>query len=322
MLRSYLLCLSALFATACATSSESRVASASAEVGSIAGSASEGDAALASATSPARPVEGRRARIRRILDSNVRLEFRDGEELKRTASGVVIASESSVSGASSWIVTNAHTLDDKDFANPRLLVAVERDGREQTYHGEVVAVGRVPDLDLALLRVRGVLLPAAPLAEDGDLEVGEEVVVAASPFGNSVSLASGMVSRLDRQEDGVPKMLKTDAPVGYGSSGGGIFSLETGRLLAVVEGYRTARMGFNVEAARYSFEVPMPGETFAAPVTKVRAFLQGSGFGHLLDSERAPAVQARARSGEAVSPLEGAQPAGGRTSATSTSAQR
>src|SRR5690606_25182148 len=113
---------------------------------------------------------------------------------------------------------------------PRLLVAVERDGREQTYHGDVIAVGRVPELDLALLRVRGVLLPAAPLAENGELELGEEVVVAAAPFGNSMSLASGMVSRLDRGDDGLAHMLKTDAPVGYGSSGGGIFSLETGRL--------------------------------------------------------------------------------------------
>ena len=41
-------------------------------------------------------------------------------------------------------------------------------------------------------------------------------------------------------------MVKTDAPIGYGASGGGIFSLETGKLLAIVEGYRTAKVGFAV----------------------------------------------------------------------------
>jgi len=306
MLRSSLLCLTALCASACATSPAPRGAGSSALAAAepAASTTAPSDSRVVLATAPTRPVEGRRARIRRILDSNVRLEFRDGEELKRTASGVVIASESSVQGSASWIVTNAHTLDDKAFENPRLLVAVERDGREQIYHGEVVAVGRVPDLDLALLRVRGVLLPAASLADDGDIEVGEEVVVAASPFGNSMSLASGMVSRLDRQDDGRPHMLKTDAPVGYGSSGGGIFSLETGRLLAVVEGYRTARMGFNVADSRYSFEVPMPGETFAAPVTKLRSFLEASGHGHLLDATRDGAIQARSRSGDQGAPVE------------------
>ena len=77
-------------------------------------------------------------------------------------------------------------------------------------------------------------------------------------------------------------MLKTDAPIGYGASGGGIFSLETGKLLAIVEGYRTAKVGFAVAEQDYSFDVPMPGETFAAPTSKVRRFLESKGFGRLL----------------------------------------
>lgn len=234
------------------------------------------------AEAPTAPTS-RRDRIRGILASNVRLEFRDGEETKRTASGVVVASESSLQGGASYILTNAHALDDRGFKDPRLLVAVEREGEEQEYTGEVLAVGSVPDMDLALLRVRGVRLPAVQLAASEELEVGEEVVVAASPFGRSVSLASGMLSRVEFEpRSRVPRMVKTDAPVGYGSSGGGIYSVETGRLLAIVEGYRTAKMGFNVAEARYSFEVPMPGETFAAPASKVRAFMDANGLARLL----------------------------------------
>ena len=43
-----------------------------------------------------------------------------------------------------------------------------------------------------------------------------------------------------------------------------------GRLVGIVEGYRTARVAIDDER---SFDVPMPGETFVAPVTKVRRFL-------------------------------------------------
>ena len=88
-------------------------------------------------------------------------------------------------------------------------------------------------------------------------------------------------------------MLKTDAPIGYGASGGGIYSLETGRLLAIVEGYRTAKVGFAVAEQSYSFDVPMPGETFAAPSSKVRRFLQDKGYERLLTHRAAPSTTAR-----------------------------
>lgn len=278
LLRTTVTCLSALALGACATAKP-------------VASPSEQAQAVLETPAPTPPKPDRRSLIQSIVASNVRLEFRDGEDLKRTASGVVVGTEATPAGSVSYVMTNAHALDDKGFADPRLIVAVERDGNEQTYLGEVLAVGSVPDMDLALLRVRGVVLESVELAEEEDLLLGEEVVVAASPFGRSLSLASGMVSRIDRK-GGVPHMVKTDAPVGYGSSGGGIYSLTNGRLLGVVEGYRTARMGFNVDAERYSFEVPMPGETFAAPVTKVRTFLKAHGLSRLIPGEAAPSAEA------------------------------
>ena len=148
---------------------------------------------------------------------------------------------------------------------------------------EVVATGQVPEMDLALLRVPGRELTPAELAADAELELGEDVVVAACPFGKSLSLSGGMLSQVEwDHETKCPKMVKTDAPIGYGASGGGIFSLETGKLLAIVEGYRTAKVGFAVADKDYSFDVPMPGETFAAPTSKVRKFLESKGYSRLL----------------------------------------
>jgi S1-C subfamily serine protease len=164
-----------------------------------------------------------------------------------------------------------------------MVITQERQGEVMEYPVEVAATGQVPEMDLALLRVPGEELKPAELAADTELELGEDVVVAACPFGKSLSLSGGMLSQVewDTESKG-PKMVKTDAPIGYGASGGGIFSAETGKLLAIVEGYRTAKVGFAVADKDYSFDVPMPGETFAAPTSKVRKFLESKGYSRLL----------------------------------------
>ncbi|MGQ0504382.1 MAG: serine protease, partial [Myxococcaceae bacterium] len=112
---------------------------------------------------------------------------------------------------------------------------------------------------------------------------GDVVIVLGAPYGTGLSPSGGMVSVVELSSASrAPKKLKTDAPIGYGASGGGIFSLTTGKLLAIVEGYRTAKVGFAVQEQAYSFDVPMPGETFAAPSAKVRSFLKGKGYAALL----------------------------------------
>jgi len=226
----------------------------------------------------------RKQLVRRIIPHNVRLVVTEGGKSRRTASGVVIGTERTAEGVASYVITNAHAVDVDDLKAPKMVITQERQAELSEYPVEVVATGQVPDMDLALLRVRGVELPPAELAGDTELELGEDVVVAACPFGKSLSLSGGMLSQVEwDRESKSPKMVKTDAPIGYGASGGGIFSLETGKLLAIVEGYRTAKVGFAVADKDYSFDVPMPGETFAAPTSKVRGFLQSKGYGRLLN---------------------------------------
>jgi serine protease Do len=227
----------------------------------------------------------RRALVQRILRYNVRVSVLDGQTVKRTASGVVVGSELSARGSSTYVVTNAHVLHARDLVERRVIVAVDSDGEPMEYVAETVAVGKVPEMDLALLRLHGVQLNGAPLAEEAELVLGDDVVVVAAPFGRALSLSGGMVSYVDRDpKTRLPQMLKTDAPIGYGSSGGGVYSLASGNLLAIVEGYRTAKIALPHAEAGISFDVPMPGETFAAPAPKVRAFLAAAGFGRLLES--------------------------------------
>lgn len=241
---------------------------------------------------PAVAVErpSRRDMVRRILPHNVRFLVYDGDTARRTASGVVIGSETNAQGATTYVLTNAHAVDPAGIEHPRYTVLVEHQGDEVEYAASTVAVGSVPDLDLALVKVRGLSLPPASLADDAELELGDDVVVAAAPFGRAISLSGGMVSQVEwDRASHHPVMLKTDAPIGYGASGGGIYSLTTGKLLAIVEGYRTAKVGFAVADQPYSFEVPMPGETFAAPSAKVRGFLERNGFARLLQLPAAAA---------------------------------
>lgn len=235
-----------------------------------------------------RTVPGRKQVIQAILPSNVRVAVVEEGRPIRAASGVVIAStpEAGAEGApvgrpTSWVMTNAHVAVNVLHGEGRILeVWVGPEGEEEKHVARLVALGDVPDTDLAVLEVPGLASRPVELATD-DIEVGEDVVAVGAPYGKGISVSTGIVSQVRRQ-DGSDWSLKTDAPIGYGASGGGIFRVSDGRLLAVVEGYRTAKVSFPVEERSYSFDIPMPGETFAAPVGKIRAFLQEEGLTHLV----------------------------------------
>ena len=95
--------------------------------------------------------------------------------------------------------------------------------------------------------------------------------------------------------------MKTDAPIGYGASGGGVFSIPSGKLIGLVEGYRTAKVAFGgVAGSDFSFDVPMPGETFLAPPGKVRAFLARAGLARLAGIREPLPVESRTAAGRPV----------------------
>jgi hypothetical protein len=81
-----------------------------------------------------------------------------------------------------------------------------------------------------------------------------------------------------------------------------VFDVPRGRLIGLVEGYRTARVEFGKDADQYAFDVPMPGETFVAPAAKIRRFLADNGLSHLVAGGAADlAARGQGPSGSATS---------------------
>lgn len=209
------------------------------------------------------------------MQSSVRVQVSSAGEVARSATGVVVRGApvpgSRTGGA--YILTNAHVADPEGLKDVTYSVLLENHGRVvRTLPAKLTALGHVPELDLALLSVDEPLPPVDLSVEDA-IEVGNEVVVVGAPYGRSLSVSGGLVSQLEAEDKpGALRYssMKTDAAIGYGSSGGGVFDVPSGRLVGLVEGYRTARVAID---ERRSFDVPMPGETFVTPVTKLRAFL-------------------------------------------------
>ena len=234
----------------------------------------------------------RAATVQKVFPSAVRIQLAIGREVLRSASGVAFARD----GDETYVLTNAHVVEPnpawKQPIELRILVA----GVDQPLAGKVVARGRVPDLDVAVVAVRGAAIPVTPLAATDALELGDDLVVIGAPFGKGLSVAAGIVSQVEYEyaESAAtarrPSSLKTDAAIGYGSSGAGVFDVPAGRLVGLVEGYRTARVAFGKDEG-YALDVPMPGETFVAPAAKIRHFLLDQGLERLIPGNATAAAK-------------------------------
>lgn len=116
------------------------------------------------------------------------------------------------------ILTNSHVVEGADEIQIQFS---ERSDEEATI-GEVV--GRDPELDLALIRVKVKQQKLVPvvLGDSDRLEVGEYVIAVGNPFGQGHSVTHGIISAKDRKSPdfAFAKYLQTDAPINPGNSGG------------------------------------------------------------------------------------------------------
>jgi serine protease Do len=254
-------------------------------------------------TSTARAGNPRAETVHKVFPSAVRIQITAAGKVVRSASGIAFARE----GQRTYVLTNAHVVaPGKAWAAP-VKIDVLPSGRDRRVAATVVATGSLPDTDIAVLEV-GAELPVTELAPDDGLELGDDLVVIGAPFGKGLSVAAGIVSQVEYEfleNAAAPqraRSLKTDAAIGYGSSGGGVFDVPRGRLIGLVEGYRTARVEFGKDADQYAFDVPMPGETFVAPAAKIRRFLAGNGLSRLVRDDAAElAARDQAPGGSATS---------------------
>ena len=142
-----------------------------------------------------------------------------------TGSGFVIDPEG-------YIMTNAHVVNGArrvqivlpaDNADGTLATALS--GKTRLVAADVVGI--TTELDLALLKVEGLKLPALSLATYTQVRQGEMVFAFGSPNALRNSLTHGLVSAVARQVDpDSPQIfVQTDAPINPGNSGGPLVNI-------------------------------------------------------------------------------------------------
>lgn len=124
---------------------------------------------------------------------------------------------------------------------------------------EVDLVGRAPNYDLAVLRIRSVrqLPPPIALGSSSDLKVGQSAFAIGNPFGLDQSMTSGIISALKRRlptHGGreIANVIQTDAAINPGNSGGPLLD-SAGRLIGVT----TAIISPSGSNAGIGFAVPV-----------------------------------------------------------------
>ena len=131
-------------------------------------------------------------------------------------SPAVVNLDTADGAASGFILTNSHVVADAES-----LTATLADGRQFEAH----LVGADPETDLAVVRISGDDLVAAPLGDSSAIRVGQLVVAIGNPYGFQYTVTAGVVSAMGRtlRSGGgrqVNDVIQTDAPLNPGNSGG------------------------------------------------------------------------------------------------------
>jgi serine protease Do len=222
----------------------------------------------------------RQRAIDEMIDSTVKVTIeREGRRVA-SASGIVVASRAGAgTEAVSYVLTAAHVLAGGD--NATIMVGFcGSDAARGKLSATVIARGKPETLDLALLRVPGLAAPAVRLPADDAVWLGQPIVVIGFPEGERVGLSGGIVSQLplSARPNGIPadrpeQRIVIDAAAPRGVSGGGVFELETGRLVGIVQGHQTVSMAVKDQSQSYTLKFPVPGATFVVPMAQIRPFL-------------------------------------------------
>ena len=134
-----------------------------------------------------------------------------------------------VTGREGYLVTNQHVVDGAAQVRVRLA-----DGRD--LEGEVV--GEDPATDVALVKVDGIDIPAAPFGDSENLRVGQLVLAIGHALGlpGGPTVSAGVVSALGRPLPGsdfiFEGLIQTDAAINPGNSGGPLIDLD-GRVIGL-----------------------------------------------------------------------------------------
>lgn len=145
-------------------------------------------------------------------------------------SGVII-------GKKGYILTNFHVVQ-----HARKISITLADGRKT----EAKLIGRDPETDLAVLRIRLSNLHPAKLANSDMLHVGDVVLAIGNPFGLGQTVTQGIISAIGRNTVGMNQLenyIQTDAAINPGSSGGALINTK-GLLIGINTGIYSKTGGY------------------------------------------------------------------------------
>ena len=119
--------------------------------------------------------------------------------------------------------------------------------------------------------------PIAPVSLSETAYLVDPMWVIAYPWGRARTVVNGAVSQIEQGPDDQPRdpikgpVRLIDASVSYGMSGGGVFDSKSGRLVGLVQGYRTAQL--SLPSSAELLKLPVAGETTVISTAKIACFL-------------------------------------------------
>jgi Do/DeqQ family serine protease len=131
-----------------------------------------------------------------------------------------------VDAKNGYVLTNNHVI-----KGAYEITVTLTDGRKM----QADIIGSDPDTDVAVIQVQADNLIELPIADSGQLRVGDFVVAIGNPFGLGQTVTSGIVSALGRSGLGLKSFedfIQTDASINVGNSGGALVNLR-GELIGI-----------------------------------------------------------------------------------------
>jgi serine protease Do len=150
-----------------------------------------------------------------------------------------------------YVVTNHHVIDREQKITVTFFLKKGKE-YEKVSKEKVKIIALNQFLDMALLKVEDLgdlKLPQVCLTPQDDVKVGDPVFAIGNPLGLERTVSEGILSKKDREFEGV-LYLQTTAPINPGNSGGPLFN-ERGEVIGITNmGYRFAQgLNFAIPAA-------------------------------------------------------------------------